>query len=283
LEYASTGDLIWDQAGNIYGTQSVRYGSVYELSPSQGSWTYQDIYDFTGRDDGESPNGVAVDSAGNLYGTANSGGQYGYGTVFQLMPGGPPWTETTLHAFTNGADGAYPVGAILDSTGNVWGANSTDGGDNLNPGMGTAFSLVPPYDFQGDFTTIYTFPCNKDCSQGGGPARGLTSDSNGNLYGTQLYDGPSKYGHGSVFELHYVGSGLWDYISLYEFCAQEHEPCLDGDTPYSTVTIGSDGNLYGTTNYGGNDKSCGGLGCGVVWKIALNSSRSDQVDTLYGW
>jgi uncharacterized repeat protein (TIGR03803 family) len=89
--------LTMDAAGNIYGTTvgGGRYGwgTVFELSPSGGGWNYTDLYDFTGGTDGGHPQSqIALDSKGNIYGTANVGGDvsacngYGCGTVWEITP-----------------------------------------------------------------------------------------------------------------------------------------------------------------------------------------------------
>jgi uncharacterized repeat protein (TIGR03803 family) len=91
-----SGALHFDAAGNLYGASkfggsgrecsSDGCGVVYKLSPSGGSWTETDLYSFTGTPvDGDSPNGALRDAAGNLYGTA-SGGNPGYGDVFEVTP-----------------------------------------------------------------------------------------------------------------------------------------------------------------------------------------------------
>jgi uncharacterized repeat protein (TIGR03803 family) len=88
------------------------------------------LYSFTGGLDGGYPNnsGVAFDKAGNLYGTTTSGGLYGFGTVFELSPSASGWTETVLHDFAWGSDGAEPYnGVILDDAGNLYGTTGRGG------------------------------------------------------------------------------------------------------------------------------------------------------------
>jgi uncharacterized repeat protein (TIGR03803 family) len=103
----SYGDVVFDQAGNMYGTTRVGGGTgcggngcgvVYELMPTGGGhWSESIIYRFTSGQDGAEPvGGVIVDSAGNLYGTSYAGGSFGGGTVFQLTHSGSGWVETTL-------------------------------------------------------------------------------------------------------------------------------------------------------------------------------------------
>ncbi len=80
-----------DAAGNLYGAATddgaFGYGSVFKLAPTGGGWTYTDLYDFTGLDDGAYPDGgVTVDANGILYGTASGSGQYGGGVVWEIKP-----------------------------------------------------------------------------------------------------------------------------------------------------------------------------------------------------
>jgi uncharacterized repeat protein (TIGR03803 family) len=104
------GDLIFDKAVNIYGAtyggDQDDDGTVYELTPSAGGWTENVLFGFDYRD-GQFPyNGVILDNAGNLYGTTSLGGAQGYGTVFQLTPSGPCWTQTIFYNFqVAGEDG----------------------------------------------------------------------------------------------------------------------------------------------------------------------------------
>jgi uncharacterized repeat protein (TIGR03803 family) len=109
------GDLVWDAAGNIYGTTvqggGIGYGTVYEMTKSGNNWTETPIYNFGQQPDGQSPYaGVILDSNGNLFGTTVYGGLYGYGTVFELKyVNGIGWSETVLHNFQNLSDGGYPL------------------------------------------------------------------------------------------------------------------------------------------------------------------------------
>jgi len=137
------GLLARDSIGNIYGTTyaggaydkpgSSSPGTVFKISPSGNKTT---LYSFgKSTNDGEKPYGsVILDSSGNLYGTTNAGGAYGYGTLFKVSSSG---TMTILYSFgASAADGQNPSGAILlDSAGNIWGATQ-NGGAN---GTGTVF------------------------------------------------------------------------------------------------------------------------------------------------
>lgn len=134
--------LLLDAQGNLYGTTAgggeYGYGTVFKLTP-QGVETV--LHSFNQTDGQEPVAGLIQDVQGNLYGTTASGGlydgNYGYGTVFKIAPGG---TETVLYNFTGGADGANPeAGLILDANGNLYGT-TTNGGAYT---YGTVFKLTP--------------------------------------------------------------------------------------------------------------------------------------------
>lgn len=261
------GNLVFDTAGNIYGTTtngglleceggSLGCGTVFQLSPAGSGWTESVLYRFTGGSDGAWPTSALIlDQAGNLYGTAIIGGvqggcqfvdYYGCGVVFKLSPSGSGWTESVLYTFTGGADGGSPVGGLIfGPSGNLYGATTFGG----NGGGGTVFQLTPS---KGTWTleTIYSFNGDE------GELDNLAIDEAGNLYGTTGGDG--AYGDGNVFELQ-PSDGGWTYTSLYDFCAVY--PCNDGAVPVGTVIFDQHGNLYGTTYAGGS------AALGVVWEI----------------
>ena len=120
--------LIFDSAGNLYGTTgnayTSGYGIVFELVPnSNGTWTKRTLHQFTGGKDGTNPDGDLVfDSAGNLYGTTPFGGADGYGVVFKLTPTSTGrWKYHVLHAFKD-SPGAYPyAGLVFDGVGTLYG------------------------------------------------------------------------------------------------------------------------------------------------------------------
>ena len=115
-------------------------GTVFKLAHGNG-WAESRALQLHGGSDGGSPeNGVAFDSAGNLYGTTNVGGSYGYGTVYELSPSGRGWTETTLYSFTGADDGKNPIGSVaIDAQGNLYGTASSGGSGEV----GTAWELSP--------------------------------------------------------------------------------------------------------------------------------------------
>jgi len=114
--------LTMDASGNLYGTTEWGQGgsaggTVFELSQSDGRWTYHLLYTFTDR--GGPTASLALDAAGNLYGTTRVGGIYGAGNVFKLTRSSG-WTYTSLYDFTGGSDGAVPFSnLIFDLYGNI--------------------------------------------------------------------------------------------------------------------------------------------------------------------
>jgi uncharacterized repeat protein (TIGR03803 family) len=135
--------LIKDAAGNMYGATAHlpgAGGSAYELTPSGGGWSYDFLDSFTGGINLGPYDKLAMDAAGNLYGTTYGDGQYGYGSVFELTRSGGGWTYHSLHDFTGGRDGANPMCVLaFDSSGNVYGT-ATSGGDYNG---GVVFKITP--------------------------------------------------------------------------------------------------------------------------------------------
>ncbi|MGD0932221.1 MAG: choice-of-anchor tandem repeat GloVer-containing protein [Candidatus Korobacteraceae bacterium] len=246
-----TGDILFDRQGNIYGTTQSGgahdAGTVYMLTPSNGTWVHSVIYSFTGGQDGGYPMaGVIADAAGNLYGTTQSGGSGNGGTIYELSPSGSGWSESTLHALNSSTEGAYiQAGLIFDSAGNLYGAAAA-GGPN---GSGTVFQLAPSGD-NWNFTVLYA-----NFGEGGGyegPAASLAIDQTGALYGTSVgwNDGNN---FGTIFKLT-PSNGGWVYTLLLQFNLN------DGGMPFGGVTLDAGDNLYGTTS----EAAASG---GTVWML----------------
>ncbi len=275
---APTADLIFDAAGNLYGMTywggDYGGGTVFELMPNAGGWTEKKLHSFGNGTDGWIPaSGLVLDAAGNLYGMTDQGGDYEFGTVFQLSPDGRGgWTENKLHDFGNGSDGGDPVaGLILDTAGNLYGMTAF-GGDY---GGGIVFQLSP--DGSGGWTEnkLHDFVTGAD--DGYRPKAGLIFDTAGNLYGTTEDggDGDRQYGgDGTVFELTPNGSGGWTEKKLYSFGVNLNINFVDGINPSGNLIFDAAGNLYGTTQYGGNSNYCDieGYGCGIVFQLTPNGS-----------
>jgi uncharacterized repeat protein (TIGR03803 family) len=241
--------VVQDASGNLYGTTfeggnsacPLGCGTVYKID-STGNKTV--LYAFTGGADGSAPMGdLLIDSTGNLYGTAMSGGtvcQYGgCGTVFQIDPSG---TETTLYSFTGGADGALPLaGLVRDKKGDLFGTTYSGG-----IGLGVIFEVTPA----GQEIVLHTFRGTND---GDSPESTLLRDAIGNLYGTTS----GGRSHGSV--LFKVSPGH-TFTPLHNFNV--------GDLPSGRLVVDSAGNLYGTTERGGS-------GQGEVFKIDTTGTKTD--------
>jgi hypothetical protein len=143
------GGLTFDQAGNLYGTTgysgSGSGGTVFELSRSNGNWNFNLLASLSGVGyPYQGPTGsLVMDAAGNLYGTAYGDGVFQRGSVFKLVPSDGEWTYVSLHDFSGGADGAYPLGrVILDANGTVYGTAS-EGGLGCEHGCGVVWKIIP--------------------------------------------------------------------------------------------------------------------------------------------
>jgi uncharacterized repeat protein (TIGR03803 family) len=134
--------LVSDNAGNLYGATTVGGsgggGTVFELTPSNGHWTFSVLYSFMGS--AGPANSLVMDAAGNLYGTTVQDGAFGAGNVFELSPSGGSWVYTDLYDFTGASDGANPFGGvILDASGNLYGTTEAGGAN----GDGVIFEITP--------------------------------------------------------------------------------------------------------------------------------------------
>jgi uncharacterized repeat protein (TIGR03803 family) len=252
------GALIFDSSGNLYGTTAGGgpsfSGTAYELKRGvNGQWTESILHNFN-FGDGTSPNaGLVFDSAGNLYGTAFSGGKFGFGTAFELTPtAAEKWTLKVLHNFDgHNSTGDGPYGTLMfDKAGNLYG--TTVFGGYYDSGM--VFKLTPNASGKWPETVVHSFqPSNWD---GGNPYGGLIIDAEGNLYGTTNQGG--RYNYGTVFELTPKAGGGWSEKLLHVFNNNDK----DGYYSYCTLLSDTAGNLYGVTYQGGTHNS------GTVFKIA---------------
>ena len=279
-------DLVLDQKGDLYGAtssggvhrkngtcRSGGCGVVFEITPEGKEIVLYNFCAQSGCTDGGYPDaGVVFDQKGNLYGTTGYGGSYngfchgngGCGVVFKLSPEGK---ETVLYRFcahnNSCLDGANPHGVVFDQKGNLYGTTTLGGVHEVcalgTVGCGVVFKLTP----KGQETVLYSFCAlgGQNCSDGQFPNTGLVFDQNGNLYGTTEFGGES--GTGTAFKLTPEGKE----IVLHSFCA--HNDCTDGQAPLRGPVIDQQGNLYGTTYFGGAYEHCDfdASGCGVIFKI----------------
>lgn len=181
--------LIFDNAGNLYGTTSTKgaggFGTVFELSHSGSGWTLSTLYSFDdGSDGGQVIAGLIFDSVGNLYGATAMGGSGGGGTVFELSLSGGSWNFSVLTSLT-GTDG--PVASLtMDASGKLYGTTFMD--DSY--GYGSVFELTPSGG-NWTYTDLHDFTGGSD---GGYPGGGVTLDSSGDLYGTAVLGGANNFG-----------------------------------------------------------------------------------------
>jgi hypothetical protein len=272
--------LIFDQAGNLYGTAA---NTVYQLTPpakGDGEWTENVLYTFT--TNGGQVNGVIFDSAGNLFGTTSEFGQQGAGTVFELTPAKGTWSETTLYSFPQIGDGNQPSDVVFDTKGNLYGTNNGDS-VSCTPKFpfkcGTVFELQAPATKGGkwEYKEIHVFQGFNDASYPN--FSGVVFDQLGNLYGTTEGTGgtgdlSNEDPEGTVFQLTppAAGGSKWAEILLHKF---PRPGGIDGSYPIGDVAFDASGNIYGVTFYGaGNTKSlCVGRGCGIVFELKAPATK----------
>jgi uncharacterized repeat protein (TIGR03803 family) len=194
------GGVIVDSVGNVYGTTyyggSANLGTVFTISPS-GQETF--LYSFPGGSAGMDPfNGVVRDKNGNLYGTANSGGDptCNCGVVFKIDTSG---AASILHTFTGyPSDGGNPELLTLAPSGILYGTTYYGGNSKscVDDGVPIGCGIVYKLDTSANQTILFDFNVVR---QGSEVDAGVTLDSNGNLYGATSSGGTG--GGGTVYEV----------------------------------------------------------------------------------
>ncbi len=223
---------------------------AFTLTQSAQAQTLTTVATFNGAD-GYGPLASVVQATdGNFYGTTSSGGDiFQEGTFFRVTLGGK---LTDLYNFCSDPqcpDGAFLSSApILASDGNLYGV--TGGGGNSND-AGTVYRMT----LGGKLTTVYAFCPALPCTDGEGPT-GLVQGSGGNFFGTTSVAPNSEgtYG-GTIFSMSPKG----EIKTLHTFCSRAN--CMDGDFSMFPPILGSDGNLYGVTYFGGNQQG------GLLWEL----------------
>jgi len=251
--------------GNPFGGARALAAALLLTVAATGSGhaqNYSVVYSFQCGTDGEFPAaGVIADNVGNLYGTTELGGDFGFGTVFEVSPDG---TKSVLHSFAGApTDGDAPLAPLLqDNAGNLYGTTLYGGanGGILGLGQGTVFEVAA----NGTESVLYSFGAYP--TDGSGPVAGLVRDAGGNLYGTTLGGGANITG-GTVFKVSPNGKE-----TLLHSFAQEDFAGGDGSVPQAGLVADGAGNLYGTTTIGG-DGPCQ-YGCGTVFKVDRQSNES---------
>jgi hypothetical protein len=183
---------------------------AFAIVPAAHAQTFTVLHNFTGGHDGANPlNGLTIDAAGNLYGTASAGGQrvsgcenyegsYGCGTVFEMTPSGSGWVLKLLYEFPGGANNSDPaLGVVFGPDGALYGVAGTG-----------LYRLVPPPTRCAAFrcswqeNLLYTFQGQPDASA---PSSRVIFDSTGKMYGVSYFGG--AYGNGAIFQLTHSGGG----------------------------------------------------------------------------
>jgi uncharacterized repeat protein (TIGR03803 family) len=295
------GNMVFDMAGDLYGTASNggshSFGAVVQLTPPEQVgevWTESVIYNFKGLEyhDGNSPESLIWDQAGNLYGVTYLGGRgscevkgevVGCGTVYELSPPkkkGGLWTETVLYRLLGSNDGRVPSGKLVfDSAGNLYGAALGGGDPACLGGCGTIFELSPPTKQGGRWTekVLYSFKGGTDSQS---PNGGLIFDKTGAIYGATSGDNPCGLlvkDCGVIFKLNPPTSkyGRWEKKLLHRFRGPDGEFPLGGGLIFNpTETV-----LYGTTTAGGLNLC--NYGCGVVYSLTLGSKGRWAYTTIH--
>ena len=268
--------------GNLFATTYLGgasdAGTVFKMSDGGKLMT---LHSFCSQ---KSPQGLCIDGVGPLaglvlatngdfYGTTSQGGSNSEfnsgGTVFEITPGGKLTTLYNFCSLTNSQgdclDGSFPNSLMLATDGNFYGTTSNGGANQeFNFGAGTVFEITPA----GKLTTLYNF-CSLtnsqgDCLDGLNPGN-LVQATNGNFYGTTQQGGAND--DGTVFEITPAGK----LTTLYDFCSKAS--CPDGADPLAELVQATNGNFYGTTEYGGANNS------GTVFEITAEG----KLTTLYSF
>ncbi len=269
-----------DNAGNVYGASysggAPGYGIAFELSPASGTWIENILHTFTGGTDGGYPTSLVLDSKGNVYGSAETGGVGTNGLVFELSPTGGVWTEKVLYDFAGGSDGYEPGPLLMDGAGNLFGTTNAGGSGATcgipNVGCGTVFELVGQ---SGSWNKgiLYNFSNPQSTGFSISPSLSIF-DRVGNLYGISYYGGsnPNCYnGCGTVFELSPASGGQWTEGQLYNFSVGN-----GGSNPVGGLALGSEGQLYGSNSLGGGTQLNG-----TVFALRAAGVGSWTLTTLY--
>lgn len=218
------------------------------------------LHSFAGNADGCLPvGGVVLDTAGNLYGVTHGGGgglcgvSGSWGTVFEIPKNG---SETVLYSFPGGSGGWEPSALVLDNEDNLWGT-TIEGG--LAGGL--IFEIITSRDKE---KVIYEF--GEDSQHDGCDSEGaMVANGSNDFFGTTL--GCGKYNSGTVFELKPHG---------HESLRYSFKGGGDGSEPLAGPIIDSDGNLYGTTQFGGRVDACiRGTGCGTIFRLSPDGKKTE--------
>lgn len=250
------GSLVVRHDCSLFGTTEgggTALGTAFKIRPRGNpchkpdfTWEEKVLHRFGhGQDGGQPTNGVAFDRSSNFYGTANLGGAYNNGAVFEVTQSSGLWTETLIYNFTGGNDGGTPVsGVTINAAGDLYGTTSFGG----LYGTGVVYELSHSASESGwTQTVLYNF---QGLSDGEYPVGGVILDKAGNIYGSTFLGGDN--GGGTLYQLS-PSDGDWTLTTLYSFSTYYG--------PYNKLTLDAHGNLYGAAN------GAGANGLGSVFKL----------------
>jgi T5SS/PEP-CTERM-associated repeat protein/uncharacterized repeat protein (TIGR03803 family) len=264
--YAPQGSLLADANGDLFGTTiqggANGYGTVFEIANTATGYASTPIV-LASFGTGANPRGnLIADANGDLFGTTTFDGASKDGTVFEIANTATGYASTpTVLVNFNGTDGEAPqAGLITDAAGDLFG--TTDEGGN---GYGTAFEITKTATGYSSTPTVLAFFSAATFGQFGG----LIADANGDLFGTSADGG--AYGGGAVYEIAKTSTGYnMTPIVLASFngpvAHSGPELNTDGSYPTGSLIMDANGDLFGTTDYGGP------TGQGVVFEIAKTTT-----------
>ena len=264
------GALVQGLDGNFYGTtwEGAREicwggcGAIFKITPAG---TFTTVHEFVGTDGSWPQSGLTLATNGNFYGVT-MGSEPPETTIYEITPEGSFSTLYSSYFGLGGSGTELPIDQpLMQDTidGNFYGTMPYAGRGVKGScgGCGTVFKITPG----GTLTVLYNF-CNlKHCGDGFNPAAQLVQASNGVLYGTTSNGGPDigvAAIAGTVFKIGTEGA----LNVLYQF-----NSITEGWNPMAGLTLGTDGNFYGTTQNGGIE-ACSGQSapqgyCGTIFKI----------------
>jgi uncharacterized repeat protein (TIGR03803 family) len=265
-----TGVIAQGRNGDMYSTAlgscTSSFGDAYKIT-TKGKVGV--LHGFSGSEQVLTVSGLTLATTGSYWGT-NEGGEFGPGNIFKMSAAGKV-TDYNVLGGTGEVNGDDPIAPpVQGMDGNFYGTTTSGGNTSKctygNGGCGVIYQITPA----GKYKVIYTF----DQTNGGNPDDALLLGTDGNFYGTASQGGTvgGKYvGDGVVFKITTTG----EYSVVYAFCSETH--CNDGANPLAALIQGSDGNFYGTTEYGG--VGAGGVPEGVIFKL----TPSGEITVLYSF
>ena len=262
--------------GNLYGTTvsggANSYGTIFKITTTGSLTTLYNLCSLAKCKDGTNPYSALLQGTdGNLYGTAQSGGAKQGGTIFEITLDG---SLTTLYNFCSRkhcSDGMYPQAPLIqDANGALYGTTRNGGFSDVTTcifGCGTVFKLYP----SGELKKLHAFSGGDGALSWAGLVRGKNHTIYGNTF--EGGGGPCGDGCGTAFAI-----SLGNFSSLYLFCSKlKNGLCTDGEDPLGGMVLGNDGNLYGTTESGGEHDG------GMFFEITPDGKLTRLYNFCLGW